>query len=259
MSFTWTPLGKQNNAGSTLNGSITSGATTMIIQTGDHTKFPSVKMNVTIFPAAGIPGQGEIVAATYVSGDTYSIVRAQEGTSAQSWSSGANVQLEVTAAQLVEHENHILNHIHDGTDSTAIPISSLAPVAWTTYAPVWASSGTAPSIGNGTLIGAYTQIGKTTHCTLTFAAGSTTSFGTGTYTFSLPVTAATVAGQNFIGALRVYESSVNTNYTGDCRVNSAATVLTMQINNTVGDVGATVPMTFSTGDAMQLSVTYPAA
>ena len=66
--------------------------------------------------------------------------------------------------------------------------------AWTSYTPVWSSSGTAPAIGNGTLAGRYKLVGKTCHVVFGQTMGTTTTFGTGTYGWSLPFTAANPGG-----------------------------------------------------------------
>lgn len=53
--------------------------------------------------------------------------------------------------------------------------------------PIWTSSGTPPSLGNGALVGSVTRLGPgllLASIKLTF--GSTTSAGTGYWTFSLP-------------------------------------------------------------------------
>jgi hypothetical protein len=57
---------------------------------------------------------------------------------------------------------------------------------WTTYTPTWSSSGTAPSLGNGTLSGKYLQIGKLVYVQIFFQSGSTTTYGTGDWRLSLP-------------------------------------------------------------------------
>lgn len=61
--------------------------------------------------------------------------------------------------------------------------------SWHTYTPTWTTSGTSPSLGNGTLTGRYMKIGRTVHVVVEFTAGSTTTFGTGTWSFTLPLTA----------------------------------------------------------------------
>jgi hypothetical protein len=57
---------------------------------------------------------------------------------------------------------------------------------WTLYTPVWYTSGTAATIGNGTLTGRYQNLGATVVGEIRLQFGSTTNRGTGTYRFSLP-------------------------------------------------------------------------
>lgn len=55
------------------------------------------------------------------------------------------------------------------------------------YTPVWSQSdGNALSIGNGTLTGLYTRIGKLVVGGVTLVRGTTTNHGTAFYAFSLP-------------------------------------------------------------------------
>jgi hypothetical protein len=61
------------------------------------------------------------------------------------------------------------------------PVTSLKD-----YTPVWTSSGTAPSIGNGSITGKYSQVGDMLKGQITVTTGSTTSFGSGDYYFSIP-------------------------------------------------------------------------
>lgn len=55
------------------------------------------------------------------------------------------------------------------------------------YAPVWASTGSAPSLGNGTISAAYTRKGSIVTGWIELSFGSTTTPGTGVWTFTLPV------------------------------------------------------------------------
>lgn len=58
---------------------------------------------------------------------------------------------------------------------------------WVAYTPTWYVNGAARStIGNGTLLGKYKQIGKTCFFNIRFVWGSTTSIVTGLWYFSLP-------------------------------------------------------------------------
>jgi len=60
---------------------------------------------------------------------------------------------------------------------------------WSSYTPSWTTTGTAPSLGNGTLVGKFKQVGKTVFFRSSLTIGSTTTVGTGNWMFSLPVTA----------------------------------------------------------------------
>lgn len=65
--------------------------------------------------------------------------------------------------------------------------------AWTSYTPTWTGSGSNPAIVNGTLAGYYKQVGKTVFVRILMVAGSSTTFGTGTYSWALPVTGLAIA------------------------------------------------------------------
>lgn len=95
-----------------------------------------------------------------------------------------------------------------------------AEVAWTAYTPVWTATGTAPSLGNGTLTGKRSRVGKKVSFQLHFTAGSTTTFGTGDWRFSLPTTLAANAlvlvtgfAQDVSGLRYIINSSIVTTTT----------------------------------------------
>jgi len=89
-------LTKKNNAKSTITDNpLTSGATTLNVQSGDGTKFPAAPFQATLYTTDA--ALGEIVKITAKSTDAFTIVRAQEGTSAQSWAQNAHLELLVTS------------------------------------------------------------------------------------------------------------------------------------------------------------------
>ncbi len=89
-------LTKKNNAKSTITDNpLTSGATTLNVQSGDGAKFPAAPFQATLYTTD--TALGEIVKITAKSTDAFTIVRAQEGTSAQSWAQNAHIELLVTA------------------------------------------------------------------------------------------------------------------------------------------------------------------
>lgn len=88
-------LNKKNNAKSTLAAGITNVATSLSVQAGDGAKFPAAPFHVTLY--ASDPATGEIVKVTAKTTDTFTITRAQEGTTAQAFNAGDKVELLVTA------------------------------------------------------------------------------------------------------------------------------------------------------------------
>lgn len=132
--------------------------------------------------------------------------------------------------------------------------------AWSTYTPALASDGgSAPSLGNGTIAGRYAQYGKTIRVYITLLFGSTTSWGSGEVTFSLPVTAATINGnRGTTGTVHAFDASPAGRYTGTAQLVTTTTVL-MTSGGGGGAWGATTPITFANGDEISLSITYEAA
>ena len=91
-----------NNASTTLASNITNIATSLTVATGQGSLFPSPTgtdyFMCTLQGASGTPI--EIVKVTARSTDTFTIVRAQEGTSASGFSTGDIVELRITAGDL---------------------------------------------------------------------------------------------------------------------------------------------------------------
>lgn len=131
---------------------------------------------------------------------------------------------------------------------------------WKDYTPAWTAS-TAPSVQNGTLTGRYVIIGDTCHFTIKLTGGSSTTWGTGNYSFSLPVTAAATA--DHIGTCFVGDSSVGAaGYsTGIAFTSAGGTAVGGYIGNknSAGAVSATNPQTWATGDRIWITGTFEVA
>jgi hypothetical protein len=100
----------KNNAFSTLAGSLTNVATTLTVQTGHGDRFPVVTApDYSIVTIEDASGNREIVKVTSRVGaaDSMTIVRAQEGTTALSWSAGDSVELRMTAGEMQPLFDHV--------------------------------------------------------------------------------------------------------------------------------------------------------
>jgi hypothetical protein len=72
--------------------------TSLVVSSGDGTKFPAVPFNVTVWPAGTQPttANAEIVRVTNVSTDTFTITRAQESSSARTVIVGDQIAATIT-------------------------------------------------------------------------------------------------------------------------------------------------------------------
>lgn len=135
----------------------------------------------------------------------------------------------------------------------------LTGTAWTSYTPNWTSSGTAPSIGNGILIGKYKQIGKTVFVRVRLQIGSSTTTGTGNWRISLPVAAADSDGvvmpaTYLDNGVNWHIGLVNCEYDGN-----TSYVVPLKGTAPSGAVDATSPFTWNAGDSLVFNGSYEAA
>ena len=78
---------------------------------------------------------------------------------------------------------------------------------WLSYPPTWTSSGTAPVLGNGVLLGTYIVAGKICFLRIILRGGSTTTQGTGNQSISIPLAAQTGYEQDLM--LKVWNTTNN--------------------------------------------------
>ena len=130
--------------------------------------------------------------------------------------------------------------------------SNMVDIKLTTYTPAWTTSGTAPSLGNGSLLGRYSRTGNLVTVTIEFLAGSTTTFGTGDFRFSLPFTSASTIQQ--VGTARLLDSGT-AYWVGTAVVGASASFLRM-FTTTSAAVNSGGPFVWASGDNFVLSITY---
>lgn len=136
---------------------------------------------------------------------------------------------------------------------------ALVDAAWLSYTPVWTSSGTAPALGNGTITGRYKQNGKTIDLVVKIVFGSTTTFGTGTYSFSIPVTANANVDRTGSAYFRDASATSIGHFTGIALLAAGGTTFVGAEATTHAIVGATTPATWVSTDNFVFCITYEAA
>jgi len=131
------------------------------------------------------------------------------------------------------------------------------PGAWTSFTPTWTATTTNPSLGNGTLVGRYSKIGRQVTVHINLVPGSTTTFGSGNYNWALPFTAANngcsyIMQAHFLGTDR---------WMGQMVISPAASTTSAFFNlsttNTRIDfMNPTRPETFANGSQLRITGTY---
>lgn len=124
------------------------------------------------------------------------------------------------------------------------------------YTPTWTAATTNPAIGNGTIVSRYMRRGKIVTATINLTSGSTTTYGSGAWSFTLPFTADTTVSP--IGVARLVNSNGITIYTGHV-MHVSSTNIEVYIHNTTGGMSGTSSITWEAGDTLRLTLTYEAA
>jgi hypothetical protein len=130
--------------------------------------------------------------------------------------------------------------------------------AWANYTPTWTNF----TVGNGSVVSRYAQIGKVVFVNIIVNLGSTSSV-TGIIYASLPVTGANTSNiGNYTAG--IYDVTPFNIYLGTAFFNST-TQVGLKAQNSAGTyvtsayTSATVPMTWASGDGFQFNFNYEAA
>lgn len=132
--------------------------------------------------------------------------------------------------------------------------------AWTSYTPTWTAS-TNPVLGNGTLIGRYLKVGRTCTLHINLTTGSTTTYGSGNYAWSLPFASAN-AGCTYIGHAHLLSGS--TRWMGQFVISPASTSASPffpanSTTTTAAFMQPTVPVTLASGHQLRITIQYETA
>jgi hypothetical protein len=161
----------------------------------------------------------------------------------------------------------------------SVPTSKLSTTAgdiggaWAAYTPVLTATTTSPNIGStGTIVGRYTQIGKTVHFEVQVqVSGTGITAGSGNYMISLPVaaqaTGITANAFKFVGNTNVYQSSGTINFLGMTQLNQSTTFQVVLWTLTTLSSGGVLALgvwgsgvvPIATGNILTITGTYEAA
>ncbi len=119
--------------------------TSLAVQPGQAAYFPAVPFNCTVCPVGVLPSplNAEIVRVTSIAGDIFTIIRAQEGTTAMPIAEGYYIGNSITVKTLTDIQNAIVNYVTPPpvNDYDAAPHPSIAfdssYIYWTDAANSW--------------------------------------------------------------------------------------------------------------------------
>ena len=135
---------------------------------------------------------------------------------------------------------------------TAATMNSIG-AAWETYTPTWSGSVTNPAIGNGTLSGTYARINKMLVVSILLITGSTTTYGSGLYRFSMPTSI--VQNQAVMGWGVLLDASASyASYNSNLIVSTSATTVEAYFTNGLNPFSPTFPVTFAPSDQFRMTL-----
>lgn len=135
------PVLYTNNAATTLASGITAAATSLTVATGKGALFPAPS-SPSYFYATLSNADGsllEIVKVTARATDTFTITRAQDGTSALAWNAGDKIELRITKSMLDDFKLDTQAGITSSNVTTALGYTPLNPTTSQTAAYVYAA------------------------------------------------------------------------------------------------------------------------
>lgn len=152
-----------------------------------------------------------------------------------------------------------LDDLKFGPESV-VPGAIVTP--WSAYTPSWTGASVNPAIGNGGLTGYYRRVGDSAEVRVEMNSGTTTTYGTGDWYFSLPSgllidTAKMYNGnRDTLGTALMRVTASNNEYVGIVRYNSTSTVyVSIEGGSVAGssELNSTTPATFAASTANQIA------
>lgn len=205
---------------------------------------PSVTMNSDSVRAVAIGNTFECNTPVQIKGDRHVFI--------------ANVMrdgysLEAGATNCIVGFTYTTGSIDDLDVDNSSSVTNMMYSAAHTYTPTWTGSGSNPAIGNGTISGRWQRDGRRVHLQIDLLMGSTTTFGTGTYTFSLPTVLPAPGSGTSVGTCWMFDSGT-TNRVGTAIIDGSGVVCIA--DSEAANVGATNPFTWAANDRLRIDATY---
>ena len=132
-------------------------------------------------------------------------------------------------------------------------------IAYQSYTPTWGGTVTNPVLNDGTLVSRYITRGRSCLWVVKLTMGAGTTYGSGNWSFSLPVTAAN-NGADYLGVAYANDNNTGARYTFIAIVTAGGTTLSAFTPTTAGTTAGTltsaVPITWAASDVLRIQVEY---
>lgn len=138
-------------------------------------------------------------------------------------------------------------------DDVRRALTFLNPSNWQPFTCSWTTASSAPAVGNGTLVAYYQVEGPMCRVSIKLTCGSSTTFGTGAWYFSMPKTC--VAGVSVAGTVVILDSGTQY-YSGACMV-EASTNVVFPVTYEGAVTSGSPQAAWATGDTLTMTIEYP--
>jgi len=132
---------------------------------------------------------------------------------------------------------------------TLADIATALTAGWSSHTPVWTATGSNPALVNGTSAGKYIRLGKLFLYQGRITAGSSTTFGTGSWLIDVPGGLSLTGTDNARGFLWISDSSTPANNRVGFVAGASAT--TLALLSTGPNLSSTSPFTWATSDRIE--------
>lgn len=166
----------------------------------------------------------------------------------------------LTISALVTESSFHLGQLYAGSVTVTINATSYVNNdiwhGFISYTPTFTAVTANPSVGNGTLAGAYSRAGRTITATFSIIGGSTTTWGTGAFRLGLPAAVRNSTGVQKIGSALLVDSSAPLRFTCATYGSPGNAYMNVEGYNVAAQLSDGSPFTFATGDAIYGQLTY---
>jgi len=148
----------------------------------------------------------------------------------------------------------------DADKTKYITVDNLLSVTGVTnYTPTWTATTTNPSLGNGSIAGRYYRISNVVTAFINLTMGSTTTYGSGVWWFSMPFDFKVSPWANTPIGYGRYTDVNNQHYGGQVLIGDSKKVGCMAFAAYpayLNWVANNVPFTWGTGDILEITFSY---